>query len=105
MQMHALRIILLLTLAVALLIIPAIAVETVAAAGEDVFMITATAGEHGSISPSGQIDVNSGADQTFTISPEPRQLSCFGSGTLFVVWNITVDGQDIPARANHPCCR
>jgi|GEM_PF-4978178 len=73
--MHIPRTIIFLTLAVALVILPAIVVESVAAAGEDVFTIAASAGEHGSISPSGQISVDTGADQTFMISPEPRQLS------------------------------
>ena len=34
------------------------------------FKVTATAGSHGTISPSGQVTVNSGANQTFTITPD-----------------------------------
>jgi hypothetical protein len=46
------------------------------------FTITASAGSGGSISPSGTVTVNSGASQTFTITPN--------SG--FAISNVTVDG-------------
>ncbi|HXC02605.1 MAG TPA: polysaccharide lyase family 7 protein, partial [Opitutaceae bacterium] len=46
------------------------------------FTITASAGSNGSISPSGTVTVNSGASQSFTITPS--------SG--FVVSSVTVDG-------------
>ncbi len=38
----------------------------------DVFTVTATASAGGSISPSGVVNVNYGANQSFSISPEPR---------------------------------
>ena len=37
----------------------------------DTYTITASAGSHGSISPSGAVSVNHGNDQTFTITPDP----------------------------------
>jgi len=47
-----------------------------------VYTITASAGANGSISPSGDVSVESGADQQFTFIPDP------GYG----VWRRTVDG-------------
>src|SRR6185503_15760762 len=52
------------------------------AANTVTFTITASAGSGGSISPSGSVTVNSGANQSFTISPS--------SG--FHVVNVLVDG-------------
>src|SRR5204862_3089791 len=46
------------------------------------FTIAASAGTGGSISPSGSVSVNCGANQTFTITPN----SCFA------VANVLVDG-------------
>ena len=37
----------------------------------DTYTITASAGANGSISPSGAMTVNYGANQTFTITPAP----------------------------------
>jgi len=48
----------------------------------DTYTITVTAGENGSISPSGPVTVNHGDDQTFTITPD----SGYG------VQDVTVDG-------------
>ncbi len=45
------------------------------------FYITANAGEYGSISPSGQVSVNNGANQAFSITPAPN---CYIAG-------VTVD--------------
>ena len=48
------------------------------------YTITATAGSNGSISPSGPVSVNSGANQTFTMSPN----------TGYQVADVQVDGAD-----------
>ena len=32
---------------------------------------------------------------TFTATPDPGHVNCWGGGTRYVVWNITVDGQVI----------
>ena len=48
------------------------------------YAITTTAGSNGSISPSGPVTVNSGANQTFTISPN----------TGYQVADVLVDGAD-----------
>jgi PKD repeat protein len=55
--------------------------------------ITASTSTGGSISPSGPVTVLEGANQTFIMTPDPSQLDCWGSGKLYVVWNLTVDGQ------------
>src|ERR1041384_5132036 len=55
------------------------------------FTITATAGAHGSISPSGAVVVNFGTDTTFTITP----------ATGYHVFDVTVDGSSIGAAASH----
>lgn len=70
---------------------------TVHGSGEptQTFIINATPGVNGEISPSGLIEVDKGDDITFTISPDPGHLSCFGGGTRYVIWNITVDGQTV----------
>jgi hypothetical protein len=57
-------------------------VFTVTEAGITTYLITASAGEGGSISPSGQISVQQGAGKTFTITP----------GTGYRIANVTVDG-------------
>jgi len=49
--------------------------------------ITASAGEHGSITPSGVVPVESGADQTFTIQPDPG----------YKVADVLVDGTSVGA--------
>jgi len=53
--------------------------------------ITASAGSGGSISPSGSVSVNNGANQTFTITPN--------SG--FAITNVTVNGSNIGAVSSH----
>jgi hypothetical protein len=53
----------------------------------DTHMITATAGEHGTITPSGAVPVNHGADQTFTIAP----------ATNYHVADVLVDGTSVGA--------
>jgi PKD repeat protein len=57
------------------------------------YTITATAGDHGSIDPSGVVDVASGSNQSFMATPDPGHVNCWGAGTRYVVWNFTVDGQ------------
>lgn len=54
----------------------------------DTYTITATAGNGGSISPSGAVTVNAGADQTFAITPN--------SG--YRIADVTVDGASVGAR-------
>jgi hypothetical protein len=51
------------------------------------FSITATAGEHGSINPSGVVNVTAGTDQTFTIAP----------ATGYHVADVLVDGASVGA--------
>jgi hypothetical protein len=51
------------------------------------FTVTASAGSNGSISPSGAVTVNQGANKTFTITPN--------SG--FAVSSVTVDGTNVGA--------
>jgi hypothetical protein len=55
--------------------------------GPTTFTISASAGSNGSISPSGSVTVNQGANQTFTITPS--------SG--FTVSGVTVDGSSVGA--------
>jgi hypothetical protein len=55
--------------------------------GSTTFTISASAGSNGSISPSGSVKVNKGANQTFTITPS--------SG--FTVSGVTVDGSSVGA--------
>ncbi len=55
------------------------------------FTITASAGAHGSISPSGPVVVNYGADTSFTITP----------ATGYHIADVTVDGSSIGAVASH----
>jgi hypothetical protein len=55
------------------------------------FVITATAGSNGSISPSGQVSVTQGADQTFTVTPN--------SG--YRVADVQVDAASIGAVTSH----
>jgi PKD repeat protein len=55
--------------------------------------ITATAGPNGSIDPSGMVDVPAGGNQSFTATPDPGHVNCWGAGTRYVVWNFTLDGQ------------
>src|SRR5439155_8737895 len=53
--------------------------------------ITATAGAHGSISPSGAVTVPYGANQSFTISPDPGNQ----------VADVLVDGSSVGAVTNY----
>lgn len=57
----------------------------------DTFVITATAGANGNISPSGAIGVSSGASQAFTMSPL----------TGYHVLDVLVDGISVGAVAGH----
>ena len=57
----------------------------------DVFTITATAGENGSISPSGEVALNCGDDQTFTIAPD----NCYH------ILDVLVDGGSVGAVAEY----
>ena len=55
------------------------------------FTITATAGAHGSILPAGSVVVKHGADQSFTITPNPN----------YSVANVVVDGASVGAVASY----
>ena len=55
--------------------------------GYSYYTIKATAGTGGSISPSGNVSVREGADQTFTITPDKG----------YVVSNVKIDGKSIGA--------
>ncbi|MCX5998815.1 MAG: hypothetical protein NTU41_04290 [Chloroflexi bacterium] len=56
-----------------------------------VYTITASAGDHGSISPSGAVAVDSGGTQTFTINPEPG----------YHVADVLVDGSSVGALTSY----
>jgi len=53
--------------------------------------ITASAGSHGSISPSGDVTVNQGSDKTFTITPD----------TGYQIDDVLVDGSSIGAVSSY----
>lgn len=57
----------------------------------DTYTITATAGANGSISPSGAVSVNHGADQSFTITPVAG----------YHVLDVLVDGSSVGAVTNY----
>src|SRR6185503_16369166 len=57
----------------------------------DVFTVTATAGANGSISPSGAVSVNYGANQSFTVTPN----------TGYHIDSVVVDGTNLGAVASH----
>ncbi len=58
---------------------------------ETTYIITATAGENGSISPSGSVEVKGGADQTFTITADEG----------YEIENLKVDGSDVSAASSY----
>lgn len=58
---------------------------------ETTHIITATAGEHGSISPSGSVEVKGGADQTFTITADEG----------YEIENLKVDGSEVSAASSY----
>ncbi len=58
----------------------------------DTFTITASAGSGGSISPSGAVTVNSGANQAFTITPN----------TGYHIVDVLVDGSPVGAVTSYP---
>ncbi len=60
-----------------------------------VYPIGASAGPNGTIDPSGTVYVTPGGNQSFVVTPEPTNLSCWGGGTRYVVWDIIVDGGSI----------
>jgi len=51
----------------------------------DIYTVTATAGEHGSISPAGEVMVDHGSDQEFTITPDEGYL----------IEDVLVDGDSV----------
>ena len=63
--------------------------HTISVAFEEItepYTITATAGEFGSIVPSGEVEVACGSEQTFTITPNE---SCYG------IAEVQVDGEEV----------
>lgn len=58
---------------------------------ETTHIITATAGENGSISPSGSVEVKEGADQTFTITADEG----------YEIENLKVDGSEVSAASSY----
>lgn len=58
---------------------------------ETTYIITATAGENGSISPSGSVEVKEGADQTFTITADEG----------YEIENLKVDGSEVSAASSY----
>ena len=58
---------------------------------ETTYIITATAGANGSISPSGSVEVKEGADQTFTITADEG----------YEIENLKVDGSDVSAASSY----
>jgi competence ComEA-like helix-hairpin-helix protein len=67
------------------------ALEWVAPLGNGTHDITATAGPHGTIAPAGEVTVNHGADQTFTITPDPG----------YRVTEVLVDGSSVGPVTTH----
>ena len=66
--------------------------HTIAASfAANTFTITASAGANGSIAPTGEVVVNEGANQSFTITPD----------TGFQVADVLVDGNSIGAVTSH----
>lgn len=61
--------------------------QRIASLGESVYTITASAGENGAISPTGEVPVKKDADQSFTITPEEG----------YEVKDVLVDGQSVGA--------
>ena len=61
--------------------------HTIAATFIQAHTITATAGENGNISPAGDVTVNDGSDQTFTITPEED----------YGIVDVEVDGSSVGA--------
>ncbi len=59
--------------------------DTVVLTVKEKYIFTATAGEHGSISPSGDVEVVEGSSQTFVITPEEG----------YEIDSLTVDGNSV----------
>lgn len=57
----------------------------------DTYTITASAGSHGSISPSGDVTVNQGSDKPFTITPD----------TGYQIEDVLVDGSSVGAVSSY----
>ena len=64
-----------------------ITTDTVVLTVKEKYIFTATAGEHGSISPSGDVEVVEGSSQTFVITPEEG----------YAIDSLTVDGNAVSA--------
>ena len=57
----------------------------------NIYTITASAGSHGSISPSGDVTVNQGSDKSFTITPD----------TGYSIDDVLVDGSSVGAENSY----
>lgn len=66
-------------------------IDNAAPPSETTYIITATAGENGSISPSGSVEVKEGADQTFTITADEG----------YEIENLKVDGSEVSAASSY----
>lgn len=59
------------------------------------FTINATASDFGTIEPEGITSAAAGENVTIIMTPDPADLNCWGAGTRYVVWNVTVDGEPV----------
>ena len=64
---------------------------TVTSVAPETYTITASAGSHGSISPSGNVTVNQGSDKSFTITPD----------TGYQIDDVLVDGSSVGAVSSY----
>jgi len=65
--------------------------DTTGSEEDDTYTISASAGSHGSISPSGSIIVNQGSDKSFTITPD----------TGYQIDDVRVDGSSVGAVSSY----
>jgi len=65
--------------------------DTTGSEEDDTYTITASAGSHGSISPSGSITVNQGSNKIFTITPD----------TGYSIDDVLVDGSSVGAVSSY----
>jgi PKD repeat protein len=66
------------------------------------YTINATYGNGGVMEPSGLVIVTPGENQTFVMTPNPKDLNCWGSGKIYVVWDYIIDGVTTSLGPNYP---
>jgi PKD repeat protein len=66
------------------------------------YTITATYSDGGLMEPSGLVAVAPGENQTFLMTPDPKDLDCWGSGKIYVLWNYVIDGVNISLGPDYP---